>query len=55
MLRERLITPERLLELYEQIEPQLYRYPAIDPAAFRSKLNAALAEWARAESIAGDT
>jgi hypothetical protein len=55
MLRERLITPERLLELYEQIEPQLYRYPAIDPAAFRSKVNAALAEWARTESIAGDT
>lgn len=55
MLRERLITPERLPELYEQIEPQLYRYPAIDPAAFRLKVNAALAEWARAESIAGDT
>ena len=26
----------RLLELFEAIEPQLYRYPAIDPGSFRA-------------------
>ena len=42
MLAHQLITPERLRELYDAIEPQLYRYPAIDPAAFRRKLDSAL-------------
>ena len=42
MLASGLVAPERLRELYELIEPQLYRYPAIDPAAFRRKLDAAL-------------
>jgi hypothetical protein len=37
-----LVKPDRLRELYEHIEPDLYRYPAIDPAAFRRKLDAAL-------------
>lgn len=27
--------PSRLLELFQAIEPELYRYPAVDPAAFR--------------------
>jgi hypothetical protein len=30
--------PGRLRELYEAIEPDLYRYPAIDSAAFRRKV-----------------
>lgn len=30
-----LIDPKRLLELFTGIEPQLYRYPAIDPGTFR--------------------
>lgn len=34
-LERRLVEPSRLLELFEAIEPELYRYPAIDPAAFR--------------------
>ncbi len=38
MLSRRLIQPNRLLELYEQIEPELYRYPAIDADAFRGKV-----------------
>jgi hypothetical protein len=42
MLDSGLVRPDRLRELYAQIEPQLYRYPAIDPAAFRRKLDAAL-------------
>jgi hypothetical protein len=42
MLNHGLIRPDRLLKLYEQIEPELYRYPAIDPAAFRAKVTQAL-------------
>ncbi len=30
-----LVDPEELLRLFERIEPQLYRFPAIDPASFR--------------------
>jgi hypothetical protein len=37
-----LIDPARLREFFVGIEPQLYRYPAIDPRAFR----AAVDEWA---------
>lgn len=36
MLREGLIEKQRITELFEEIEPQLYRYPAIDPAKFTS-------------------
>jgi hypothetical protein len=42
MLDRALIEPNRLAELYETIEPELFRYPAIDAAAFRRKLHAAL-------------
>jgi hypothetical protein len=42
MLSSGLVEPERLRELYDTIEPQLYRYPAIDPTAFRRKVTAAL-------------
>jgi Nucleotidyltransferase of unknown function (DUF6036) len=43
MIGRELVEPERLRELYDTIEPQLYRYPAIDPGAFREKVEAALA------------
>jgi hypothetical protein len=33
-LERGLVEPSRLLELFEAIEPQLYRYPAVDPAAY---------------------
>jgi hypothetical protein len=42
MLARGLIEPLRLRELYDAIEPELYRYPAIDPPAFRQKLDAEL-------------
>jgi hypothetical protein len=42
MIERGLVMPARLRELYETIEPELYRYPAIDPLAFRGKVNAAL-------------
>lgn len=35
MFSSGLVEPERLLTLFEQIEPELYRYPALDPARFR--------------------
>ena len=38
-----LIEPERLGELFDAIEPSLFRYPAIDPAAFRQRVEAAIA------------
>jgi hypothetical protein len=42
MLDSGLVEPELLTELYAAIEPTLYRYPAIDPTAFRRKLRHAL-------------
>lgn len=38
-MRERgLIEPDQLRELFAAVEPELYRYPAIDPPAFRSRV-----------------
>jgi hypothetical protein len=42
MIKRDLIKPSRLRELFDAIEPNLYRYPAIDPHAFAAKLRAAL-------------
>ena len=42
MIATGLVDPQRLQELYEAIEPRLYRFPAIDPPAFRRKLDAVL-------------
>jgi hypothetical protein len=42
MIESGLVKPDRLRELYDAVEPELYRYPAIDPPAFRQKLDAAL-------------
>ena len=35
MVRRRAIDRDRLMQFFEQIEPLLYRFPAIDPASFR--------------------
>lgn len=43
MLQLRLVTRERLRELFDAIEPQLLRYPAIVPAAFRADVLAVCA------------
>lgn len=42
MISNDLVEPERLRTLYEAIEPELYRYPAIDPSAFRRKVDVML-------------
>jgi len=40
MLTRGLVEKARLRELFQAIEPQLYRYPALDPASFRKNLEA---------------
>ena len=35
LLRRGLVEPSRVLSYFEAVEHQLYRYPAIDPGAFR--------------------
>ena len=42
LLARGLVERRRLLELYEAIEPQLQRYPAVDPASFRRRVVEAL-------------
>jgi uncharacterized nucleotidyltransferase DUF6036 len=44
MIERGLVEPRRLRELYDTIETQLYRYPAIDPPVFRQRVDAALRE-----------
>lgn len=44
MIGRGLIDREGLRRRFEQIEPQLYRFPAIDPKRFRRDLEEALAE-----------
>ncbi len=36
MLATGLVMPQALLTFFSDIEPELYRYPAIDPAAFKA-------------------
>ena len=36
LLDRRLVLPERLLELFQAIEPELIRYPAVDPSFLRA-------------------
>jgi hypothetical protein len=42
MLADGLVEPERLRGLFSDVEPSLFRYPAIDPGSFRAKLDRAL-------------
>jgi hypothetical protein len=38
------VEPQRLLTLYEQIEPQLYRFPSVEPASLREAVESLVAE-----------
>jgi hypothetical protein len=42
LLARGLVSRERLRQLFEAIEPLLYKYPAIAPAKFRERVEAAL-------------
>lgn len=44
MISRGLVDRGELLRRFEQIEPQMYKYPAIDPKRFRSSLEEVLAE-----------
>jgi hypothetical protein len=44
MLRDDLVAPRRLLALFEEIEPEIYRYPALDAARFRRAVLSVVAE-----------
>jgi hypothetical protein len=41
MISRGLVRPGRAVEYFARIEPDLYRYPAIDPPAFRRAVDAA--------------
>jgi non-ribosomal peptide synthetase component F len=47
LLDRGLVEPGRLLELFAAIEPQLYRYPALDPASFRQAVERTVHDWRR--------
>lgn len=38
-----LIKPERVISMFEAIEPELYRYPAIDPKTYRKAVESTVA------------
>lgn len=38
LVEHRLVEPRRLRVLFDAIEPELFRYPAVDPAAFRRRV-----------------
>jgi hypothetical protein len=42
LLSRGLAEPQLLRELFQTIESRLYRYPAIDPASFKKRLDEAL-------------
>lgn len=42
MIARGLVEPRRTLRFYDEIEPKLYRYPALDPKAFRRAVEAAV-------------
>jgi hypothetical protein len=41
-IEQGLVEPSRALRYFEQIEPDLYRYPALDPRAFRERVEEVL-------------
>lgn len=42
MIARGLVERERLLVFFAEIEPELYRYPAVDPASFRRRVETAV-------------
>ncbi len=42
LIERGMVEPAQLRGLFDAIAPELFRYPAIDPVAFRRKLNDAL-------------
>lgn len=44
MLARGLIEPQQALELFSDMEPELYRFPAVDPAGLRRRVETAFGE-----------
>ena len=44
MVTERLVAPSRLFQMFSLIEPEMFRYPAIDPPSFRRAVERFVAE-----------
>lgn len=44
LFRAELINPQKLMDLFSQIEDQLFRYPAINPSSFRRAVEVAISE-----------
>jgi hypothetical protein len=44
LVARRLVDPKRAVAYFEEIEPELYRFPALDPASLRARVAAALGE-----------
>jgi hypothetical protein len=44
MIDAELVEPPRALDLFAEIEPELYRFPAIDPPTFRRQVEESLSE-----------
>jgi hypothetical protein len=44
MLERGLVEPATALAFFEQVEPELFRFPAVDPRAFRARVEAAFQE-----------
>jgi hypothetical protein len=44
MLRSGRVEPEMLLKLFEAIEPELFRFPAVEPASLRAAVEALAAK-----------
>lgn len=42
LVHRKLVEPQRLLELFSEIETRLYQYPAIDPSKFRSAVESVI-------------
>ena len=42
LIERELVDPSRARRYFEQIEPELYRYPAVDPRAFRARVEETL-------------
>lgn len=42
LIKRGLVEPARVRELFDAIEPELFRYPAIDPSTFRREVDQAL-------------
>jgi hypothetical protein len=50
MFKRGLVEPQRLLQHFEAIEPDLYRYPAIDPKSFRLAVERAVRDASESKS-----